>query len=81
MQSKAPDLTHVSLVEIMKIAASEELSSDARKHKGWFREEEDKLVAAIEERNRAQIASIQQINLILLVNTSLFNTSCWLQHN
>jgi len=56
LQSKAPDLTHASLVEIMKIAASEELSSDARKREGWFREKEDKLVAAIEERNRAQIA-------------------------
>ena len=40
----------------MKIAASEELSSDARKREGWFRKKEDKLVAAIEERNRAQIA-------------------------
>ena len=56
LQSKAPDLTHASLVEIMKIAASEELSSDARKREGWFKEKEDKLVAAIEERNRAQIA-------------------------
>ena len=53
LQLKAPDLTHASLVKIMKIAASEALSSNARKRKGWFREEEDKLVAAIEERNRA----------------------------
>ena len=40
----------------MKIAASEALSSDARKREGWFREKEDKLVAAIEEHNKAQIA-------------------------
>ena len=40
----------------MKITASEELSSDARKREGWLREKEDSLVAAIEERNRAQIA-------------------------
>ena len=65
----------------MKITASEELSSDERKREGWFREKEDKLVAAIEERNMTQIAFNLQINLILLVNTSLFNTSCWLQHD
>ena len=65
-------MTHASLVEIMKIAASEALSSNARKRKGWFREKEDKLVKST---TKLRLLSTLQINLILLVNTSLFNTS------